>query len=229
MSTLLSTALTNRRGGLLAIAVGIHATFFFCLQAVKTARPTVVEPPLIVDLLAAQPLATSPQNHPPVVTKPLPKRPKPAAAIPPPARLPALDTTDSKENAPVSAPVVAPPAPLSVTGAEGKPAASGPSGQGETQDALSKARFDADYLHNPAPPYPPQARRMGEEGKVILRVEVSAEGRAQNVEIKTSSGSARLDESALRTVRNWRFVPAKRGETAVDSWVLVPIIFKLEH
>jgi len=69
---------------------------------------------------------------------------------------------------------------------------------------------------------------MGEEGKVILRVSVNPQGGADSVEIKTSSGSLRLDESAQKTVRNWKFIPAKRGETAVQSWVLVPIIFKLE-
>ena len=94
---------------------------------------------------------------------------------------------------------------------------------------MSQARFDADYLKNPAPPYPPISRRMREEGKVILRVLVAPEGSADSVEIKSSSGSSRLDESALRTVRTWRFVPAQRGETPVPSWVLVPVIFKLEQ
>ena len=70
---------------------------------------------------------------------------------------------------------------------------------------------------------------MGEEGKVILRVLVSPSGHAETVDIKTSSGSQRLDESAQKTVRQWRFIPAKRGDTAVQSYVLVPIIFKLEQ
>ena len=96
-------------------------------------------------------------------------------------------------------------------------------------DPVSQASFEADYLRNPAPPYPQMSRRMGEEGKVILRVRVTPEGTAGNVEVRTSSGSQRLDDSALRTVRNWRFIPAKRGATAIESWVLVPIIFKLEQ
>ena len=70
---------------------------------------------------------------------------------------------------------------------------------------------------------------MGEEGKVVLRVSINAQGSADNVEIKASSGSQRLDEAAQKTVRNWKFIPAKRGDTAVQSWVLVPIIFKLEQ
>jgi protein TonB len=70
---------------------------------------------------------------------------------------------------------------------------------------------------------------MGEEGKVILRVLVSAQGAADSVEVKSSSGSQRLDDAAVNTVKLWKFIPAKRGETAVQSAVLVPIIFKLEQ
>lgn len=70
---------------------------------------------------------------------------------------------------------------------------------------------------------------MGEEGKVMLRVSVTPQGTAAEVQIHTSSGSPRLDESAQKTVRNWKFIPAKQGDTAVQSWVLVPIIFKLEQ
>ena len=72
-------------------------------------------------------------------------------------------------------------------------------------------------------------QRMGEEGKVVLRVAVTPQGSASEVQIHTSSGSTRLDESAQKTVRNWKFIPAKQGDTAVSSWVLVPIIFKLEQ
>ena len=96
-------------------------------------------------------------------------------------------------------------------------------------EPLTQARFDADYLANPAPPYPALSRRLGEEGKVILRVSVSPQGAADSVDIKTSSGSPRLDEAAQKTVRNWKFIPARRGDMAVQSWALVPVIFKLEQ
>ena len=55
----------------------------------------------------------------------------------------------------------------------------------------------ADYLHNPPPAYPRMSRRMGEQGTVLLRVFISAEGRAEKAEIRTSSGYARLDEAAV--------------------------------
>ena len=95
-----------------------------------------------------------------------------------------------------------------------------------TEPALTAARFDADYLHNPAPAYPAQSRRLKEEGTVLLLVRVSAEGTPLSVEIRNSSGFERLDEAGLQAVRQWRFVPAKRGSENVAASVLVPIQFK---
>lgn len=90
-------------------------------------------------------------------------------------------------------------------------------------------RFDVDYLNNPAPAYPPLSRRLREQGTVLLRVHVDADGRAAEVEIKTSSGSSRLDQAALQTVRQWRFVPGRLGGKAVAAWVLVPVAFSLSQ
>lgn len=87
--------------------------------------------------------------------------------------------------------------------------------------------FTAAYLDNPAPAYPPMSKRMREQGTVLLRVLVNPEGRADKVEIQTSSGSSRLDTAALNTVQKWRFAPAKQGIQAIASWVLVPIDFQL--
>lgn len=92
-------------------------------------------------------------------------------------------------------------------------------------DALP--RFDADYLDNPAPRYPPLSRRQREQGVVWLRVYVLANGLPNTIELKQSSGSKRLDEAALDVVKRWRFVPAKRADQPVASWVVVPISFSL--
>ena len=62
----------------------------------------------------------------------------------------------------------------------------------------------------------------------MLRVLVSPAGRADDIQIRSSSGSPRLDEAARATVQRWKFVPAKRGEEAVAAWVLIPISFRLE-
>lgn len=92
---------------------------------------------------------------------------------------------------------------------------------------LVTARFDADYLQNPKPAYPHISKRLGEEGKVLLRVFVTANGLAEKIELRASSGFHRLDQAAQEAVARWRFVPAKRGEQAVTAWVVVPIVFSL--
>ena len=69
---------------------------------------------------------------------------------------------------------------------------------------------------------------MGQEGTVVLRVLVTADGAAAHVALERSSGSPHLDGAALERVRNWRFRPARQGSAQVESWVLVPIVFRLE-
>ncbi len=88
--------------------------------------------------------------------------------------------------------------------------------------------YRADYLNNPRPPYPMVARRMGFHGKVILNVEVLAEGKAGQVLLHQSSGHDILDNAAVQTVKTWRFTPAKRLGQPVTQWFLVPIKFSLE-
>lgn len=108
------------------------------------------------------------------------------------------------------------------------PALSAPSAAASSLGApapLTPPMFHADYLDNPAPLYPLMSRRRGETGRVVLRVFVSAEGHAQRVEVRSSSGSDLLDSAAREAVGRWRFVPARRGDEKVAAWVLVPISF----
>ena len=86
----------------------------------------------------------------------------------------------------------------------------------------------AQYLRNPTPEYPSEARRLHQEGTVLLRVQVSARGRVEAVELARSSGTSSLDEAALQGVRGWEFEPARRGDTPIASTVTVPVRFRLE-
>jgi periplasmic protein TonB len=88
-------------------------------------------------------------------------------------------------------------------------------------------RFDAAYLDNPPPPYPRMARSRGEQGLVVVAVAVGADGRPLHCTLHRSSGFPALDDAALRTIRTWRFVPARRGEQTVAETVLVPMPFRL--
>lgn len=78
------------------------------------------------------------------------------------------------------------------------------------------------------PSYPPLSRRLGEEGKAVLRVELDDAGQVDLATIKTSSGYSRLDEAALSAVRQWRCNPARRGGVAVRAVAIQPINFVLE-
>lgn len=121
--------------------------------------------------------------------------------------------------APAAALPAVPPAPTFTPAADSPP---------PPPAAPTPPRFDADYLDNPKPRYPPLARRMDEEGRVVLRVHVAANGLPLEVVLRTGSGSARLDQAALDTVWRWKFVPARLGGEAVAATVLVPIVFSLK-
>lgn len=77
---------------------------------------------------------------------------------------------------------------------------------------------DASFQGNRLPEYPAMSRRLGEQGVVVLRVFITPDGRASDVEVVRSSGSARLDRSAMESIRQWRFLPARQGGKAVGAW-----------
>lgn len=85
-----------------------------------------------------------------------------------------------------------------------------------------------DYLKNPAPVYPIDARRSMQEGLVILSVDVDRQGNPVEVKVEKSSGYSLLDDSAVTTVRGWKFFPACIGELAIGSHVEVPVRFQIK-
>ena len=91
---------------------------------------------------------------------------------------------------------------------------------------LTPAQVDPNYLHRPDPVYPALSKRLREEGTVVLRVSLDAQGAVRDIQIESSSQFQRLDQAALEAVRQWRFIPATHGQVAVPSTVLVPIAFK---
>ncbi|MCL1633548.1 energy transducer TonB [Luteimonas sp. SX5] len=77
------------------------------------------------------------------------------------------------------------------------------------------------------PDYPRDAQRRGQSGRVLLRVDVAADGSVANVDFVQRSGTPELDRAAMNAVRKWRFNPARRDGKAVASSVNVPIDFVL--
>lgn len=101
-------------------------------------------------------------------------------------------------------------------------------GSGKRGNGFSGPYADAGFFSNPKPPYPAVSRRMGEEGHVLLSVHIRADGHVDEVKLKQSSGFTRLDDSAMKTVRHWRYVPAKRNGKPIPYWYVQPIRFSLD-
>ena len=87
----------------------------------------------------------------------------------------------------------------------------------------------ADYLNNPQPTYPALSLRLRESGKVMVRVLIGRNGQALRGDVVQSSGFERLDQSALRAVLAWRYVPGKVDGQPQDMWFDVPISFRLPN
>lgn len=118
--------------------------------------------------------------------------------------------------------------PIPVTQPVAQPVAAEPLPPAAAPVVDTEPDYKANYLSNPRPPYPMVARRMGWEGKVVLNVEVLAEGTCGAINVFRSSGRELLDNAALNTVKNWKFVPARSGGRAITKWFRVPINFSLE-
>ncbi|OZY85634.1 hypothetical protein CBP51_00850 [Cellvibrio mixtus] len=162
--------------------------------------------------------------RPPVEQPPQPEQPK--EEPPPPKPEPVVEKPKPVVKKEAPKPVEPKPEPVQqVVVPEPTPAPPPP----PAEPVLTKATADAGYLRNPAPRYPDFAQQQGWEGTVILNVHVLANGKPKAVEIKESSGRKILDDSAIQAVKRWSFVPAKLGDTATDSWVEVPIDFRLSQ
>lgn len=192
----------NSVGAIATIAVHVLALLFFLSSNTEKAPPAST-------YITTRVISDAPEEQ----AKPEPLRAEPVLNQP-------------KLNVPLpeivlTAEAPAPNAPVAVSSAP----ASASSQPQQTVDSVP--RFDADYLNNPAPGYPALSRRLREQGVVLLRVYVLPSGTPEQIELKQSSGSTRLDESALTAVRKWRFTPAQSAGRAVAAWVVVPIAFSL--
>jgi protein TonB len=198
------------QSGLLRRAVEVVVPAQVLAQFIESAQPRREPPPP-----QPRPRATPQQvQHKPQPT-PLPPPPMPLAvwsAEPSPSAMPGV-TTPQPPAQPIAAPVsvaptasLAPPAP---------PRIELPSSQ-------------ADYLNNPAPRYPPVSKRLGEQGKVVVRVFIGVDGTASQAQVRTSSGFDRLDQTALQTVLGWKYLPGKVNGEPKAMWFNVPINFVLE-
>lgn len=189
--------------------VGIHSSFIIWASRSQGTNHAIPPPSQIIH---ASVLAPLPQQNITQAPKPLPavKKHRPTPE-------PKIKTIAAPESAPSDSAITAPPQEDDAPETEGS----------DDNAPFVEAQSSADYLKNTAPDYPRLSRRLGEEGQVVLRVFVEADGKPKEVTIHQSSGFPRLDQAALNAVRQWTFAPAQKGKEAVAAWVLVPINFNL--
>jgi len=202
-------------GALVAAIVGLHAAAIYALShGTPVAAPAAAPVPITIAL--APPKVEPPPPPPPPKPQPKPLPHRTLAAAPSPAvQAPAA----ARDMAP--APAGADALPIAPAASEAAPAPAPPA------EPVTEPRGYAGYLRNPAPDYPLAAQKRGLEGKVVLKVHVLASGQPDNITVAASSGHQILDDAAVRAVQQWAFAPARRGQTAIDGWVQVPLNFKI--
>lgn len=104
--------------------------------------------------------------------------------------------------------------------------------QPQQQPQVQRTDSSASGLTNThtTPPYPPVARRLGQQGTVILSITVAADGSVSEAQVATSSGVPELDHAALEWVRShWRYKPAMQGGVGVPSTTQAAVKFDLKQ
>lgn len=224
--------------GMLAV-VALHAGVIFWL--LTHTQPEVVIPkpePMTVSLItlpAKQEAAPTPEVVPVIKKQPVIKpvvKPKetPVKQIERPAPVVEriVEAVPEQPKFEASTQPAAPPLEVPVAAAPSKPTPPvAPPKQEVVEDKVEPPKFGVAYLNNPAPDYPRLSQRAGEEGRVLMKVLVSAEGRPESVDVINSSGFDRLDRAAVNAVKQWRFEPARKGGKALSAYVNVPLSFSL--
>ena len=199
-----------------ALALHSLALMLLLIPAAYVAAPLPRERTQVRMLIPPPPkLETPPFIHEKVVPKP-PSLVQPPTTLTTPRVAPLPPPTASAEDA-----LAVPALPAGESLAPSlEPATPAP--------AAGAAGAQLQYRSAPPPSYPIAALRNHEQGTVLLRVRVEADGRASSVVIERSSGSRALDTAARQQVlRHWRFVPAQVDGQHVPADGLVPVSFSL--
>lgn len=198
----------SRRACVGATIVVVHAAALYAaLTFAPQIKRAVAEVPLAVTFVThAEPPRDRPLPQVSVVT------PQPLIDVP---ELPLIEIPN---DAPVSAraitiPVAPPP----------------PAAAPQDDRSVPKLVSAVEYVREPVPRYPPQSRRLREQGLVVLRVVIDEHGAASSIEIETSSGHARLDDAAREAVLRAAFRPYVEDGEPRRALVLIPIEFALNR
>jgi protein TonB len=172
----------------------------------------------------------APQPAPPQPPAPtVPELPQPPPVPPPPPPVP--------EAEPAPPPPV--PAPEAAKAVTAPPEPAQPPEQPEVRlgdEAGSTAEIKGEDIPvgpdpsapNIPPRYPADAARQGEQGVVVLLVNVAPNGAATGVEVYSSSGFMLLDRAARDAVARWQFKAKSENGLPVPSRTLIRVRFRLD-
>ena len=107
---------------------------------------------------------------------------------------------------------------------EGRGGAEGMRHTGETKFGEAGAPF---FVYQAMPAYPAQARRLGMEGRVVLKLLIDANGKLVNIEVVESAGYG-FTEASIEAVRKSTYAPGVRNGVKVATRALLPISFRLQ-
>jgi len=197
-----------------------HVAALWALQSGLLRRAAEVVVP--VEILSEFIEPPKPKELPP--PPPPPPAPKPQVAkTPPPPRPQAIrePKPTPAPNAPTGS--IEPPPPPAPLAPPAPPEPPAPPPAPPAPPSVQLPSTDADYLQNPKPVYPAMSKRLGEQGKTIVRVLIGTDGLPRQASIRQSSGYERLDEAARNAVMSWRYVPGKRNGVVEPMEFNVPI------
>lgn len=174
-----------------------------------------------------------------IISQPAPEAAPEPKQEPAPAKLKPVKKPESKPEIkrlatkapqlPEPVPVVQPdPEPVVEQEVFPEPVAKVPPRQMETGPVTLSSELSVSCPKLTAPTYPAISRRMGEEGKLVLRVELDESGHIDEAQVIDSSGYARLDNAALEAVKNWQCRPSMRNGQPVRAIALQPFNFVLQ-
>ncbi len=93
---------------------------------------------------------------------------------------------------------------------------------------VSQVDVRPEVANRTEPSYPASARERGVEDVVVVRVLVSASGRAADTQLlRRSRRDAAFDSAALNAVRQWTFTPARKRDRVVSCWMNVGVPFRM--
>ena len=200
----------------LALVLAAHALLFYCIYSGLLTRIVDATIPQAVLVTFVAPPKEAPQAVPkivPLIPMQMPVLPQvPLPVIQLAAVHNAINVTQAV------APVAHVPAPApAVVSAAPAPASPG----------LKTITAGVEYIQAPILVYPKMSLKMGEQGKVVLRVLIDESGKASDAKVQTSSGSTRLDEAGRQAAMRALYKPQVEDGRPVSVFVLVQLNFQL--